>query len=306
MPPWRARMPKVGLRRRNAQAKVCAAAIVALLAGETPAEPTLINILLQPGRARLRHLAERAPTGPVNGQSWPSRWRRGHQPARRAARRARGRGAITPTAGSARSPARCSDDAPRAAVASAFCCAPAAAAQALRPYEIVGDAIPESLTGTPGDPARGRAIVVNRGRALACCATPGRSRSERFQGDLSPEPDGRRRALVGRANCGCGWSTPRRLNPDTIMPSYYRVDGPDPRGARISRQADPDRRADRGRGGLSGDAERLSMTMSRLATRRTVLAAIAGAGRGAAVRAARRQRRRRWQPRSARWSAKPP
>src|SRR5215218_776372 len=39
-------------------------------------------------------------------------------------------------------------------------------AQLLRPYEIVGDAIPQPLTGIRGDPARGRAIVVDRQRGL--------------------------------------------------------------------------------------------------------------------------------------------
>src|SRR5215469_9598709 len=32
----------------------------------------------------------------------------------------------------------------------------------LRPYAVVGDAIPASLTGARGDPERGREIVVNR------------------------------------------------------------------------------------------------------------------------------------------------
>ena len=38
--------------------------------------------------------------------------------------------------------------------------APSLAQEALRPYEVVGDAIPKSLIGTPGDPDEGRAIVV--------------------------------------------------------------------------------------------------------------------------------------------------
>ena len=39
---------------------------------------------------------------------------------------------------------------------------PAASGDELRPYTVVGDAIPASLTGTVGDPERGRAIVGNR------------------------------------------------------------------------------------------------------------------------------------------------
>src|ERR1700730_8091788 len=39
--------------------------------------------------------------------------------------------------------------------------------EALQPHRVVDDAIPESLTGTTGDPAAGRAIVVDR-RLGAC------------------------------------------------------------------------------------------------------------------------------------------
>ena len=37
-----------------------------------------------------------------------------------------------------------------------------AAQEALAPYTVAGEAIPLSLTGKPGDPASGRAIVVKR------------------------------------------------------------------------------------------------------------------------------------------------
>jgi L-cysteine S-thiosulfotransferase len=40
--------------------------------------------------------------------------------------------------------------------------APAAAAAGLPPVAVVGDAVPAPLTGQPGDPARGRALVVGR------------------------------------------------------------------------------------------------------------------------------------------------
>src|SRR4029077_9168716 len=94
----------------------------------------------------------------------------------------------------------------------------------LPPYEIVGDAIPQPLTGTIGDPASGRAIVVDR-RLGACrlCHT-GPFPEERFQGTLAPDLSG----------AGLRWSAVQlrlglvdatRLNPATIMPPYYRVDG---------------------------------------------------------------------------------
>jgi sulfur-oxidizing protein SoxX len=98
-----------------------------------------------------------------------------------------------------------------------------ATAQTLRPYQIVGDAIPQSLTGKPGDPARGRAIVVKRENTCLLCHS-GPFPEERFQGDLAPNLKG----------TGGRWSEGElrlrlvdatRLNPATIMPSYYRIDG---------------------------------------------------------------------------------
>ena len=99
----------------------------------------------------------------------------------------------------------------------------AAPAQELAPYEVVGDAIPKSLTGTPGDPARGRVIVVTRQSTCLLCHS-GPFPEERFQGDLSPDLKG----------TGARWTEGElrlrlvdasRLNPATIMPSYYKVDG---------------------------------------------------------------------------------
>jgi len=97
-------------------------------------------------------------------------------------------------------------------------------AQALRPYEIVGDAIPQSLTGAIGDPARGRAIVLDRQKGLCLLCHTGPFPEQRFQGNLAPD-------LTG---AGTRWSEgqlrlkivdSRRLNPATIMPPYYTMDG---------------------------------------------------------------------------------
>lgn len=90
--------------------------------------------------------------------------------------------------------------------------------------DVVGDVIPISLTGTPGDAARGRAIVADRTRGLCLLCHSGPIPEERFQGNLAPPLDG----------AGARWSPgqlrlriadARRLNPDTIMPSYLRDDG---------------------------------------------------------------------------------
>ena len=100
-----------------------------------------------------------------------------------------------------------------------------ASAQGLRPYAVVGDAIPASLTGTPGDVARGRALVVERSSTCILCHS-GPFPEQRFQGDVAP-------SLAGT---GKRWSEGEirlrlvdaaRLNAATIMPSYYRIDGLD-------------------------------------------------------------------------------
>jgi L-cysteine S-thiosulfotransferase len=97
-----------------------------------------------------------------------------------------------------------------------------AAAEELRSYAVVDDAISMSLTGAPGDPVRGRAITVNRQSTCILCHN-GPFPEERFQGDLAP-------SLAG---AGGRWSEGQlrlrlvdasRLNPATIMPSYYRID----------------------------------------------------------------------------------
>src|SRR5271167_3619105 len=51
---------------------------------------------------------------------------------------------------------------------------------------IVGDAIPDSLTGTKGDPAVGRKIVVSRQSTCLLCHS-GPFPEERFQGDVGPD-----------------------------------------------------------------------------------------------------------------------
>jgi sulfur-oxidizing protein SoxX len=100
----------------------------------------------------------------------------------------------------------------------------APAEEALRPYTVVEDAIPASLTGAKGDPERGRSIVVNRQVGLCLLCHTGPFPEEKFQGTLAPD-------LTGT---GARWSEGQlrlrivdasRLNPDTIMPPYYRIDG---------------------------------------------------------------------------------
>jgi len=110
------------------------------------------------------------------------------------------------------------------AVLSSIVAEGARADEGLRPYRIMGDAIPASLTGHKGDPARGRTIVGNRQVGLCLLCHRGPFPDDKFQGTLAPD-------LAGAGN---RWSEgqlrlrivdSRRLRPDTIMPSYYRIEG---------------------------------------------------------------------------------
>jgi sulfur-oxidizing protein SoxX len=99
-----------------------------------------------------------------------------------------------------------------------------ASAEELRPYEIVGDAIPASLTGAPGDPERGREIVGNRQVGLCLLCHTGPFPQARFQGNLAPDLAGAgTRASIGQLRLRIVDAS--RLTPNTIMPPYYRVDG---------------------------------------------------------------------------------
>lgn len=86
------------------------------------------------------------------------------------------------------------------------------------------DSMPQSLTGQPGDPVRGRAIVANRTVGLCLLCHSGPIPEERFQGTLAPSLEGAGlRSTPGQLRLRL--VDARRLNPDTIMPPYYRVDG---------------------------------------------------------------------------------
>jgi sulfur-oxidizing protein SoxX len=97
-------------------------------------------------------------------------------------------------------------------------------AAGLAPYTIAGDAIPASLTGNKGDAARGRAIVADRNRGLCLLCHTGPFPEDKFQGNLAPDLSG----------AGSRWSEGQlrlrivdagKLNADTIMPPFYRIDG---------------------------------------------------------------------------------
>ena len=219
-------MPKSAFAA-NAQAKVCAAAIVELLAGRKPVDPILINTcyslvapdygisiagVYRPDKGVLADIPGAGGTSPLDvvggfrGQEALYAEQLVQDDHRRDLRLK-----------------RCSAAGLLAVLLASA--APAARAQdGPRDYLVVGDAIPEPLASRPGDAARGRAIVANRSVGLCLLCHSGPIPEERFQGTLSP-------SLAG---AGTRWSVGQlrlriadgaRLNPDTIMPPYYRTTG---------------------------------------------------------------------------------
>ena len=218
-------MPKSAFSA-NSQAKICASAIATLLAGGTPAAPKLINTcysLAAPGYG----ISVAGVYTPKNGVWADVEGAGGVSPADAPAD-FRAREADFAQPGSRRS--RRKSLASRThrmsgpILAGALLTLPGfAAAQELRGYAVVGDAIPKSLTNARGDAARGRALVVERSSTCILCHS-GPFPEQKFQGDLAPDLSG----------SGKRWSEGQlrfrlvdasRLNAETIMPSYYRIEG---------------------------------------------------------------------------------
>ncbi len=100
-----------------------------------------------------------------------------------------------------------------------------AQAEELVKFEIVGgESIDKSLTGQPGDAANGRKLAIDRklGNCLACHVMP--VPEQPFHGNVGPDiseagsnlSEGEIRLRVVNSKV---------LNPDTIMPAFYRNDG---------------------------------------------------------------------------------
>lgn len=107
------------------------------------------------------------------------------------------------------------------------CVDPSAAAPPQRtqlvPYVIVGDSIPASLTGGNGNPARGRAIVVDPQHGMCLLCHSGPFPEDKFQGNIGPDLTGiGRRLSEGQLRLRIVDAS--KINPDTIMPPFYRVD----------------------------------------------------------------------------------
>ena len=89
---------------------------------------------------------------------------------------------------------------------------------------VTGDAVPQSLTGSAGDAARGRAIITDRQKGFCLLCHSGPFGEEPLQGNLAP-------SLAG---AGSRWNEGqlrlrlmdnKRINPESIMPAYHRIEG---------------------------------------------------------------------------------
>jgi sulfur-oxidizing protein SoxX len=99
----------------------------------------------------------------------------------------------------------------------------AAAFSFAQPIAVPGNAIEAPLTAEPGDAARGRKIVLDHvlSTCVLCHAVPD---NEGPAGSIAPPLAGvGSRLSAGQLRLRIADST--RLNPDSVMPAYYRTDG---------------------------------------------------------------------------------
>ncbi|GAC1404982.1 MAG: hypothetical protein NVSMB64_09040 [Candidatus Velthaea sp.] len=90
-------------------------------------------------------------------------------------------------------------------------------------FKVTGDEIRLPLTSKPGDPVAGRAIVLDRklGNCLSCHAFPIKADD---QGNVGPDLHGVGSRLKP-AELRLRIVNMKVLDPQTIMPAYYRIDG---------------------------------------------------------------------------------
>lgn len=91
-------------------------------------------------------------------------------------------------------------------------------------FRIVNGAIAAPLSDRPGDPERGRRIILDRagGDCIICHAMPLPQRQ--FHGNVGPPLDG----VGSRYTAGelrLRLVDPKAINPETVMPAYYKVEG---------------------------------------------------------------------------------
>jgi sulfur-oxidizing protein SoxX len=94
----------------------------------------------------------------------------------------------------------------------------------LAKFRVIADGIPEAIGGATGNAERGRALIRGREAAncVLCHAVP--EPGVRFSGNVGPPLGGVARTFsVAQLRLRVVDNT--RVNPTTIMPSYYRIEG---------------------------------------------------------------------------------
>lgn len=99
----------------------------------------------------------------------------------------------------------------------------AAVAQEVVPYKVVGDGIPQSLTGRPGSAAAGRALLIKR-EAANClqCHLVKKDKELAAGGDKGPALDGVAAALTP-AQLRLSVVDYSRVTAGTAMPSFHKA-----------------------------------------------------------------------------------
>lgn len=112
----------------------------------------------------------------------------------------------------------------RAAWLATFACVSAIAADpgaaSRRSYGVEGDGIATSLTGRPGDPARGAQLIQQRQKSLCVLCHAGPFPEPHLQGNIAPDLSGIGARLTA-AQLRLRIVDMKHLNPQTIMPAYY-------------------------------------------------------------------------------------
>lgn len=89
-------------------------------------------------------------------------------------------------------------------------------------YIVTGDAIIQPLAGATGDPARGAVLMSDRHRSLCTLCHSGPFPDPHLHGTLAPDLAGVG-ARLSEGQIRLRVVDMRRLSPNTIMPSYYRI-----------------------------------------------------------------------------------
>jgi len=93
-------------------------------------------------------------------------------------------------------------------------------------FVVVGDAIPAPLDAATGDVARGHALIVARDAANCVLCHAVTDPAVRYSGNVGPSLDGvGRRLTIGQLRLRVVDNL--RVNPDSVMPGYYRTENLD-------------------------------------------------------------------------------